>query len=716
MLLAVNTLLQYGEDQKQVERILWIDAERNNCYVINIFSDRYPALKSLIEIEQGIKDGTIHVVDQSQWFTPVCEDLLSEKAMEHMEVAWSIIEIIAANEPAIFVSHLRKQLIQDASATFRVSEKTIGRYLRTFWRKGKVKYALAPSFEKRGGRGKPKASGQAKRGRPRRYSQGEGVNVTEEVERIFRVALKKYYYTSKKAPLKFAYQKMIQEFYSQDYKIENGIHIPIIQDPSLIPTYTQFKYFFKKENNIKKEVSTRQSAKKYELLYRPVLGSATAEAIGPGSKYLLDGTTFDIYLVSRINRNWIIGRPCLYYVQDVFSRMITGVYVGLESSWLSAAMAIANCCEDKVAFCSQYGISIRPEEWEARHLPETILGDKGEIFSQEVETLIKNLHVKIENTSSYRGDLKSIVERHFRTTNDTVKMMLPGVINLDFRQRGSRDYRLDAKLDLYQFTQIIIRCVLHHNNHFLPNYPREEMMIQDNVESIPAKIWRWGVQYRSGKLREIPKDIVLLNLLPKSEALVTYQGIGFRGLYYSSHTALKERWMEKARNGTWRVSVSYDPRNLGTIYLRGIGEKGYEPCFLLSQYNQFSNRTQEEIEYLQAMENMQKAVFAEKELQPQIDLISHIEAIVKEAERQTKEQQKLGSKSEKLRGIREYRSLEKQLNRENEVFSIQSDNNGGTVVVPIQTVSTAGDYFNDFELLKNKQKERQFIERVDTDS
>ncbi|WP_240489196.1 Mu transposase C-terminal domain-containing protein [Cohnella thermotolerans] len=291
--------------------------------------------------------------------------------------------------------------------------------------------------------------------------------------------------------------------------------------------------------------------------------------------------------------------------------MVTGIYVGLESSWLSAAMAIANCCEDKVSFCKQYGISIRPEEWEARHLPETILGDRGELFSREVETLIKNLHVKIENTSSYRGDLKSIVERHFRTTNDTVKMMLPGVINPDFRQRGSRDYRLDAKLDLYQFTQIIIRCVLHHNNHFLPNYPREEMMIADDVESIPSKIWQWGVQFRSGKLREIPKEIVLLNMLPTSEALVTYQGIRFKGLYYSSHTALKERWMEKARNGTRRVSVSYDPRNLGTIYLRGIGEKGYESCFLLSQYDQFNNRTLEEIEYLQAKENMHKAVNAE---------------------------------------------------------------------------------------------------------
>jgi len=362
-------------------------------------------------------------------------------------------------------------LIQEASNYSGLSTKTFGRYLKTFWLKGKVKYALAPSFDKRGGRGKRKASGQAKRGRPRKYSQDEGINVAEEVERIFRVALKKYYYTSKKAPLKFAYQKMIQEFYSNDSKMENGVEVSIIRDTNELPTYAQFKYFFNKENNIKKEISTRYSSKKYELFHRPVLGSATAEAIGPGSRYLLDGTSFDLYLVSRLNRNWIIGRPCLYYVQDVFSRMVTGIYVGLETSWLSAAMAIASCCEDKVEFCKQYGINIRPEEWEAKHLPETILGDRGELFTKDAETLISKLHVKIENTSSYRGDLKAILERHFRTTNDLTKMMLPGIVNPDFRQRGpsSRDYRLDAKLDLYQFTQVIIRCVLYHNNHYLPN-------------------------------------------------------------------------------------------------------------------------------------------------------------------------------------------------------------------------------------------------------
>lgn len=718
-MLAVNSLIQYGNDKNHVERVLWIDNKRTTSYVINIFLDRYPVLKSLPVIEEGIKNGVIQVVEEGQWFNPVCEETLSEKDREHLEFAWSIIEELAdvRHEPNIFIPEFRKPMIQRVSRNFGISERTVGRYLKRYWQRGKTLYALVPDFSKCGGKGKPKTSGQSKRGRPRKYSQAEGINVTEEIEQIFRIALKKYYYTTKKAPLKFAYQKMIGEFFAKDYKIENGLKIPIIQDNNSIPTFTQFKYFYKKEHSIKREVSTRQSPKKYELLHRPVLGSATSEAIGPGSKYLLDGTTFDIYLCSRLNRNWVIGRPCLYYIQDVFSRLVTGIYVGLETSWLSAAMAIANSCEDKVTFCKQYGIDIQPDHWPSKHLPQTILGDRGELFSKEVESLVKNLHVKVENTSSYRGDLKGVLERHFRTTNDTVKMMLPGTINPDFRERGSRDYRLDAKLDLYQFTQIIIKCVLFHNSHYLASYNREEMMIGDDVEPIPIKMWEWGTRFRSGQLREVPKEIVLLNVLPTSEASVTFQGIRFQGLYYCSNYVLRERWLEKARHsGSWRLVISYDPRDMSIIYLRGVGEKGYEPCFLLSQYDHFRNKTRDEVEYLQTFENMQKAKHTAKELQSQIDLISEIEAIVKQAEKQTKEQQTPSSKAEKLRGIRTYRNIEKQVNRENEVFVLQNNKSEGRVIPINESVNlTDSDYFGDFDLLRRMQRER-LNERDDSDT
>jgi transposase InsO family protein len=108
---------------------------------------------------------------------------------------------------------------------------------------------------------------------------------------------------------------------------------------------------------LKKEISLRRSAKKYEQENRPIMGSSTAEALGPGSIYQIDATVADVYLVSQFNRNWIIGRPVVYGVIDVFSRLVTGIYIGLEGpSWIGAMMALANAAMDKVEFCRNYGM------------------------------------------------------------------------------------------------------------------------------------------------------------------------------------------------------------------------------------------------------------------------------------------------------------------------------------------------------------------------
>jgi len=51
---------------------------------------------------------------------------------------------------------------------------------------------------------------------------------------------------------------------------------------------------------------------------------------------------------------------------------------------------------------------------------------------------------QIENTSPYRGDLKEMIERQFRTINGKIKRKSPGAIQKEYRERGERDFRLDA--------------------------------------------------------------------------------------------------------------------------------------------------------------------------------------------------------------------------------------------------------------------------------
>jgi hypothetical protein len=211
----------------------------------------------------------------------------------------------------------------------RITEKTVYIYLRRYWQRGKTINALLPDYCNSGGPGKVKKAGEKKRGRPRKYAAlpgiGEGRNIDEADRRIFRVSINSFYETSKKNSLKTAYKLMLKTYYIEDsYYAEDGTRKTKLIPPSERPTFTQFKYWYEQEFDIEKALIRRKGEKTCLLENRAVLGTSTAEVIGPGSRFQIDATVADVYIVSSYNPDWIVGRPVVYVVIDVFSRMIVG--------------------------------------------------------------------------------------------------------------------------------------------------------------------------------------------------------------------------------------------------------------------------------------------------------------------------------------------------------------------------------------------------------
>jgi len=81
-------------------------------------------------------------------------------------------------------------------------------------------------------------------------------------------------------------------------------HLPPAEQ---LPTFGQYKYWFKKEMDLEHSLISRHGSKRFNLDYRPVLGSSTFESFGPGSRFQIDATVADVYLVSEYKREWIIG-------------------------------------------------------------------------------------------------------------------------------------------------------------------------------------------------------------------------------------------------------------------------------------------------------------------------------------------------------------------------------------------------------------------------
>ena len=324
-------------------------------------------------------------------------------------------------------------------------------------------------------------------------------------------------------------------------------------------------------------------------------------ATGPGSIFQIDATIGDVYLVSSLDRNWIIGRPVIYFVIDVFSRLIVGLSVALEGpSWLGAMLALENVSTDKVVFCAQYDISIEESEWPVSHLPEALMADRGELEGYNADHLVNAFNITVHNTAPYRGDLKGIVEQHIDLSNEKIIHWIPGRVRK--RERGDRDYRLDATLTLHEFQKLMVLSALDHNNEQrLNDYRKDEYMIADHVEPYPIDLWNWGIRNRSGHLRKPDIETVRLNLLPEAEASVTQTGISFANLKYSSELAQREQWFERAgEKGSWKIRVAHDPRTRNRIYLRLDGGKRIETCHLLPADKTFLDRnwyeTMEEFE------------------------------------------------------------------------------------------------------------------------
>ncbi|MEO1432221.1 MAG: Mu transposase C-terminal domain-containing protein [Cyanobacteria bacterium J06633_8] len=699
--LFVNDLIEWVDElgNSFIERILWIDEGYVIAFTIDInVTTGFPVSKRVSDIQEDINEGRALKLKKDPWARIVRDEDLSAKNRDVRDKYWNIISSIVNQEPSIYYREQRGSLVKQVIEEYnnnrsdgegKLIERSVYTQIRRYWQRGKKKNSLLPDYTKSGGKGKTRKAGDKKRGRPRNYSHeteiGIGINISEEDKKIFRLAIAKFYHNRKENFLTTAYELMIKNYYSEDTIYdENGVKKHILIPPERRPTLRQFKYWYGVEQgDIRKKIISRKGAKKYALEYRAITGNSTMETIGPGSRYQIDATIADVYIVSSYNRNWIVGRPVIYVVIDVFSRMITGVYVGFEGpSWIGGMMALANAASDKVAYCKEYGIEIAEDEWACHHIPDAILGDRGELAGMKVETLIPNLGIRIENAPPYRADWKGLVERHFGVIHGHIKPFVPGFIDKDFRERGARDYRLDSKLDIEQFTEIIIKIILYHNNeHYLDRYERDETMIADGVSPIPKELWKWGVANRSGRLRTIPEDIVKLNLMPTGNAWITERGIKFKGMYYTCEKAKQEFWFENARSNSLtrlekKLEVSYDIRKLDYIYLRSPDGREFEKCFLLESESKYCNKNLHDIEYLWSYEKLQIQKNKGLEQQQKVDLIAEIESVVSRAEKMTEETKDDNlSDRKKVAGIRDNRSAEKAKRRENEGFELEKDEN-----------------------------------------
>lgn len=586
-----------SETDKEVVRVLYL---ANGCELILIsltHKDSLPFIYSYGDFLSGIESGSIILTAD---YPPAFKINPSEKQVQAAEKIWSIIGDFVSDEPRCYEKKILSRYIGTISKQEGVPRSQIHRYLCRYWAGGKTIHALYPNYNKRGGAGKARENTE-KLGRPRIHpSAAQRVIIGEKDEAYIAQAVKRHYNKHTKQTLQFAYKKMLEEHYTDP---ETGLLF------EAFPTESQFRYHAKKYIDLE----DRYGHVVYTKDMRGTTGSSRQEAAGPGDVYQIDATIGDIYLVSKYNRQDVVGRPILYCIIDVFSRMIVGFSAFLEyASWDTAREALLQAFSPKVDYCKQYGITINEWDWPCSGIPRALVVDNGEMISKASNSIISGLGLTIKNAPAFRPDLKGIVESQFRLLNIDAKQSLPGAVLPDFGTRTGKDYRLDAKLTLDEFNKILILYVLEHNRRQMTKHPQESSdILGAHVPAIPIELWRWGIENRSGALPTMPREQLELALSQRDQATVTRHGIQFHGIYYSCATAQSEHWFSQARiSKSWKISIAYHSRDMGKIYwIKPRGE--YEECLRTpDSAAQFEDISFEELDWIQFQQSNQKSLLS----------------------------------------------------------------------------------------------------------
>lgn len=428
--------------------------------------------------------------------------------------------------------------------------------LKKFWANGCDDNALLPDFRFCGAPGMRKTVTGNPLGRKKKVPSVDYV-LTDDMKDTIGKAFKRFYIQNRKNSLRQAYIDFLA------YENLKG---------NTRPSLRQFVYWGNQLNDQLEILRKRTGVIKYLKDHRLLKGTVRDNAFGPLSEVMIDSTIDNVRVLSVDRPNLYIGRLTVYFTVDVFSGLITGIYVTPEHpSYLVGCMCIVNTTEDKVEFCERYGVNITEDQWPCQHLPFRLIADRGEFVSDAASALAKNLNITLTNTPSYRADLKSLVEIQMNVFQTRLKGILAdyGLIDKNDESRLVSDTRKKATLTLHDMMNLIIREILFYNkNHWIDSYPLTADMMRGNIKPTPLDIFKWGIANGLGYYRKLDKATVWRNCLPTKTFSVSREGIFIKPYHFFPEDEKHDELIEKLAINTKVCEVSFHPLDIRQTYLR----------------------------------------------------------------------------------------------------------------------------------------------------
>lgn len=416
--------------------------------------------------------------------------------------------------------------------------------------------AVVAAFDMCGalGQSRPIAGNRQKAGR-KTLGQRLGISVENaqrgltEKDRQIIVRLYRIHQRAQTSQRK-VYDQIIQNGYVQRYEQTASGLKPVMPEKGSFPNARQVRHVISTEVGKLERVRRLTTQGHFDRNLRGLRGNAFDGVSGPGHTYAIDSTIADLYLRSSINRSWLLGRPIVYVMVDVWSTAVVGFYLCLSwPSWATAKVALFSTMCNPTLLSELWGFgdvgSLNPSP----SLPFRLLCDRGEYLSQGARETGIDLGLNAAFNPAYRPDLKGLVEVLHRIVKDEqYRSFVPGAMDARRKELELRPNVKESALTMREYAQYLHLTFTQYNLFADRSHRLTGDMIAAGVAPSPAGLWRFGHEAGFGYLKQIPEARLITSLLPMGEVMVRRNGVYMAQLQYQSEVASELQWTAEARN------------------------------------------------------------------------------------------------------------------------------------------------------------------------
>lgn len=586
---------------------------------------------------------------------------LSDSSLKIFQKRWELIaDLVQDKELLLSLASLKKQpkIIYHGKKT-KTHTKTIYKYLNLYWRYGQTPSALFPEFHACGAKGKQKEKVSFSLGRKYvsltgAFPERNSFIINMDEKNNIKKAVKKYHLKPNGASISQTYREYLRQYFGvelTDASLEKRI-------PS-VPSIRQFRYWVDRLFDKHQLIEMTKYETDYLTNYRDNQSSIVSDYEVPGACFEIDATVIDVHIVSKWNRNKVLGRPTLYFVVDRASGMTVGFSLSLFfESWDAARLAIYNAFIEKVEYCRINGVDISNQDWPCCYIPNRLVADNAEMLGLNAEEAVIPM-VPLEFAPVSRPDFKPFVEGKFNTLNKEVVHNLQGATkNKDKIVRAAPDPRSRAIYTIDELRTIILRSIIDKNSQNQRSLAyRSKLLVQTDSEISPLGFWRMHVEHYMCALKKASPEEVEARLLRSVKASITKNGIFYEQMYYSHEKLIASNLAAIAKsNGRIELEGRVNDDCLDHIYVKFPGEYTFTRCSLLPRSKELSGLSIADIYFIQDW-------VSDKDARKPIS-ISSIEsqainnAITRHAKNELKKAPKLRTKKARVEHKRENRLLE----------------------------------------------------------